>query len=41
MDLEQVKAAIFKLYDLSGPSHLESDAVQFLPPCAQQKKCHH
>jgi hypothetical protein len=36
MDLEQEKAAILKLYDLSRQSHLESDAVQFLPPYAQQ-----
>ncbi len=36
MDLEQEKAAILKLYDLSRQSHLESDAVKFLTPYAQQ-----
>jgi len=36
MDFEQDKAAILKLYDLSRQSHLESDAVKFLTPYAQQ-----
>lgn len=36
MDLEQEKAAIFKLYELSRQSHFERDAANFLTPYAQQ-----
>ncbi len=36
MDLEQEKAALLKLYEISRQSHFESDATKFLIPYAQQ-----